>query len=346
MTRSRNRARRPLLAMVATIQTDLEIRPEPIAERPLSLCGLSRLRRLNRRIEIAKRRGWDLAAQRLSHDRFVTASDLRLHISNWLNHRPTWRNISRSPNLGNLYGELLALEAEFGQLDCDSKNHELFVTTETIVLEGVELGRFEIRLDWRACAAKEELPYRVVALDPNPAAGSPYVTHPNVQHEKLCPGEGYGAIVRALAQWRLYEFFLVVHQILQTYSHQSPFVALEDWGQVPCSDCGSLRGEDGYSCQGCDTSLCSNCVTFCNGCDGDFCSQCAKTCSHCDDYYCSGCLCTCGQCQAAVCSGCREHDTLCKKCHEQNQLDEDRGPEERPPRRRQRSRPAPAGAAV
>ena len=73
---------------------------------------------------------------------------------------------------------------------------EFWVTTEPIELEGIALGRFEIRFNWLTVA--DERPYRVVALDPNPASRSADTTHPHVQYERLCEGDGARAIHQAL----------------------------------------------------------------------------------------------------------------------------------------------------
>ena len=56
-------------------------------------------------------------------------------------------------SLGELYRDLVALEQEPFELQIDLDEHELSVTTEPIVLEGIALGRFEIVLDWQELAA-------------------------------------------------------------------------------------------------------------------------------------------------------------------------------------------------
>ena len=130
------------------------------------------------------------------------------------------------------------MRQEFGEVEIDLKAHELAVTTETIELEGVVLGEFQIRLTWTEIGHGSQ-PYRVVALDPHPAARRDDVTHPHVQDERLCEGEGRSAIAAALAEGRLYEFFLLVDQLLHNYGRGSGFVEMDDWEGVPCSDCGA-----------------------------------------------------------------------------------------------------------
>ena len=96
-------------------------------------------------------------------------------------------------------------------------------------------GPFEIRLDWRQLGSAT--PYRVVALDPHPAAKDTDVTHPHVQEEQLCEGEGRSAVRAALAEGRLYDFFLLVSQLLHTYGRGSAYVELDNWDGIPCDDC-------------------------------------------------------------------------------------------------------------
>ena len=171
-------------------------------------------------------------------------------------------------------------------MDIDLDEHELSVTTDRIVLEGVFLGPFEIRLDWQRSASSS--PYRVVALDPNPAAKSDDITHPHVQDEQLCEGDGRTAIRAALAECRLYDFFLLVSQLLHTYGRGSAYVELGDWDGVPCEDCGdSVDEDDRYYCDRCDATLCGECSVSCHGCGDAFCSGCLGPCAACGCEYCS-----------------------------------------------------------
>ena len=325
MTRSRNSPRRPLLAMAIAIRNNVVRANERNSECPsLSADDLFRLNQLTRQIHAAKRRGWKRAAARLARKlpglvRFV---DQQLHL--WLAQRETSQIPIGLPSGTHLVRELTALEAEFGTVECDFEATELFVTTERIVLEEIDLGRFEIRLNWTQTFDGAR-PLRIVARDPNPAAESDHVTHPHVREESLCLGDGRRSVGRALETWQLFDFFVIVNQILLTYSKERAFVSLSEWNDSGrCGDCGSPPDEDSiFHCQRCGTTLCDNCVTLCDGCSQEFCSQCSTTCDHCHRYRCSSCLVTCAQCQATVCSDCREHETLCTKCHEQTQSEDD-----------------------
>ena len=55
---------------------------------------------------------------------------------------------ARSATAHDIYQDLVALRQEFEELDYDLRERRLSVVTEPIVLEGVYLGPFEIRLQW------------------------------------------------------------------------------------------------------------------------------------------------------------------------------------------------------
>ena len=124
------------------------------------------------------------------------------------------------------------------------------------------------RSGWTGTAWATPPAYRVVALDPHPAARSDDVTHPHVQDEQLCEGEGRSAIRAALAECRLYDFFLLVSQVLHTYGRGSAYVELDDWDGVTCAglrrlvDAGRL-----LLCQRCGSELCDDCRQLCAGCE-------------------------------------------------------------------------------
>ena len=96
-----------------------------------------------------------------------------------------------------LYADLVALEQERFEVQINLDQHQLCVTTEPIELEGIHLGRFAIRLDWQPRHATRH--YRIVPLDPNPAAANDAVTHPHVNDEILCEGDGRASIA---PRWR------------------------------------------------------------------------------------------------------------------------------------------------
>ena len=65
-----------------------------------------------------------------------------------------------------LLADLEALKDEFTEVRWDLREKTLSVVTEPVVVKGIELGRFEILLEYRNLGLTR--PYRVIALDPNP----------------------------------------------------------------------------------------------------------------------------------------------------------------------------------
>ena len=212
-----------------------------------------------------------------------------------------------------IYDELLAIADEFDEWSCDER--ELIIVTEPIHLEGINLGRFEIRLDLQRLDASD--PYRVVARDPNPAASSYETTHPHIDNSKLCSGEGRSTIATALREGRLHDFATVVDRILHTYAKGSAYVELANWHGTPCHDCDtSVDPEDAYSCQACDETICGDCRTGCAQCGDTYCSGCISRCYACEVSTCSGCLNTCASCNEEFCESCLT-EGMCHACREQ-----------------------------
>ncbi|SFJ51492.1 hypothetical protein [Planctomicrobium piriforme] len=208
-----------------------------------------------------------------------------------------------SLNLRELWEELQSLNQEFENVELHWRERALAVTTERIVLEDVDLGPFEIRLDLNQL--RGPAPYQIRALDPSPAASQSRVTHPHVQQEQLCEGDGKPVLARALQEGRLGEFCLLVRQILRTYNAGSAYVPLSEWTALPCSDCGTqTNDEDASECRRCGSRLCERCSQLCLGCSNSHCSDCGQRCPHCDDWFCEHCLNQCERCAAACCDDC------------------------------------------
>jgi hypothetical protein len=191
--------------------------------------------KLRRQLELVRRRGWQGAAKRISEDLTDALESFHRQLENTLRvcqSRPAPRSDSTA---ADIFRDLLALQGEFEQLEIDLEGHTLSVTTDPIRLEDRYFGPFEIRLDWEQLGSPS--PYYVVALDPHPAAKNQDVTHPHVQDEQLCEGEGRAAVRAALTEGRLHDFFLLVSQTLHTYGEGSAYVELEHWDGIPCDDC-------------------------------------------------------------------------------------------------------------
>jgi hypothetical protein len=142
-------------------------------------------------------------------------------------------------------------------------------------------------------------------------------THPHVNDERLCPGEGRKAIHAALAEGRLFDFFTVVDRILHTYARGAAYVELNRWHGIPCRDCDDTIGEDeSYTCGRCSETVCGNCSLSCESCSESLCSGCAERCERCEARHCSGCLSPCVRCRRDVCSSCAD-EGVCETCLEE-----------------------------
>jgi len=272
------------------------------------------MQRLRRQIDLARERGWHRAASRLNEELVNRMEQCRRELDIVLQGLQCCSADRRVTSVSNVYRDILALYDEFEGVDIDLGTHELCVTTDEIVLEDLNLGAFQIRLDWHRLGVSSV--YRVVALDPHPPTRRNDVTHPHVQDEHLCEGGGRSAIRVALAECRLHDFFLLVSQLLNTYGQGSAFVELDDWDGVPCADCGtSVSDDDRYYCHHCDDPLCDGCSLPCNGCGDYFCSDCVSQCAACGCEFCSSCLEECPVCHDVFCKDCRV-DGLCKTCHD------------------------------
>ncbi len=227
---------------------------------------------------------------------------------------------AKSPSEADVFRELLALDAEFDDVECDFEADELCVTTPSVTLEGISLGRFQIQLNWSL--RDNPLAYRVVALDANPAVSNNSVTHPHLSDEILCEGDGQRAIRAALDEGRLADFFLLVWRLLDTYSPGRAFVELSDWNGAACNECGTRMHEDDRCiCCGCEEVYCPECMHFCSHCDQIYCVGCISRCQICDGSVCGSCRDACANCRAQICPDCVS-DGKCHACRDTGEDDD------------------------
>lgn len=238
-----------------------------------------------------------------------------------------------NPNVfaaAEIYRDLVGLEHEFGEVTFDADEDRLSVTTASVVLEEYFFGPFRIELNCQAL--RNAMPFRVIALEPNPAGTKSDVTHPHVSGEMLCLGDGRQAVTEALASGRLLDFFTIVNRLLHTYSRGHAYVELNDWQGMPCIDCGSTADEeDRYGCDRCEETVCSDCFNRCDACDRILCGGCTSSCRHCEEASCHRCLTECARCGAKLCSACFETPETCQKCHEESQSEAEDSPLELDP---------------
>lgn len=272
---------------------------------------------LMRQIERAEGRGWHVAMAELKADLRSYIEALQCECSSLSTLLRSGLPTHPMSTVGSVYQDLLSLGEEFEELEFDLPGRTISVTTESITLEDIYLGPFEIRLDWGRLHS--DSPYRVIAKDPQPAAGRDEVTHPHVASQRLCEGESHVAIRQAIQQGRLLDFFTLVANGLRSYNSDSPFVALEVWFGGTCIDCGRVVDEDDrFVCEGCDQCVCGGCESGCCRCGNTYCSECSFACAGCDDNYCSDCLNACRECHNQFCANCLQQDERCNNCHEKD----------------------------
>ena len=220
-----------------------------------------------------------------------------------------------------MVADLLALPNEFSDVRLDLKERKFSVVTDEIELEGIYLGRFRIVLKLDDLESSQS--YFVEAVEPHPAARDRDLIHPHVRENRLCEGEGKVAIHAALRQGRLFDFFLLVRQILETYNSGSAYTSLEHWDGRDCSDCGRQTSEDdSTSCDRCSDHICFDCSSRCEGCDRYCCSTCYVTCKECCETVCNACAQYCSVCDRPYCSKCLSEST-CSNCQDNPEPESD-----------------------
>jgi hypothetical protein len=149
----------------------------------------------------ACRRGYHGAAVRLLRRIDRLSDNLRRDLDALPPRHHVYRPV---PTPYHIAGELRQIEDEFGADSWQFDQHVLTVRTEPVRLGDIYLGAFSIELDLPGLrrfaglqAGSGQHPFRVVALDPHPAAGNQHVTHPHVGDEHLCTGEASYAV-----RWR------------------------------------------------------------------------------------------------------------------------------------------------
>jgi hypothetical protein len=277
-----------------------------------------------RKIRLAQSRGWHQAAAALTDSLRYPLCRCLQRLNDLCNRSVSARPSEAVAAVRDIFADLEVLLDEFDDLSIDLPGAVLSVTTAPIVLEGVLLGRFQVRLHWDWIGRAHS--YEVVALEPNPACSSESTTHPHVVEDRLCEGDGKLPIVQALHHGRLLDFFQIVNRVLNNYNPSSAYVALSDWEGSGCSDCGEIVGpDDERTCGMCEGTLCGNCALTCERCESSCCYECSRHCESCGQDLCRGCAIECEKCQRPLCTKCLSDSDLCPDCqetvHEQSQSD-------------------------
>jgi len=272
--------------------------------------------------DVAVERNWSGAAERIRSRISRNLNDFAFDLQRLKEiidvDRPT------QPKLSDIFAEFNQIEQDLGQFKVDLKEKTISVITDPITLDDISLGSFEIKLDiGMICRLYTESPYRIIALEPNPAGSNENVTHPHVSDEYLCEGDGHVPIRMALEEGRVCDFFMMIAQILQTYNPHSPYVALSDWDGYSCYDCGYTVGtDDSYYCENCGESFCDECSGYCKICDDTLCRGCLRECPDCQEPVCKHCFGVCQECERGVCTDCLE-ENICQTCIENRKENQD-----------------------
>lgn len=275
-------------------------------------------------------KGWETSARKIRSRAVRKIGELTIHLEQFKNFVSAEEHPLPKP--GDIVAGLLQAKEEFGELNIDLKAKTLSVVTGSIHLEEICFGPFEIRfyID-QVSKLPSESPFRIIALEPYPAGSDCNVTHPHVSHDKLCEGDGFVPIRKAIQQGRLCDFFLIVQQILQTYNPDSPYVSISDWEGISCYDCGyTIAGDDCYYCENCERDYCSSCSSYCYGCDSTVCLGCSFECPGCDSRVCRHCTEACADCEGTFCKDCINDEHLCDGCQKTREDQENEEIEEQP----------------
>jgi hypothetical protein len=314
------RINRSLWRAASHVHAILQQRPNVRSSLPVA--QWQRCQQLAASLETAGQRSWQLAVCCRRVELAAAAVDLEESLRRCSDQLKLNASPNRAPSVADLYREFIALQEDFAEFKHDPDLHLLAVTTDPVILDGIDLGRFQIRLDYQRLY--EAQPYTVVALEPNPATSNSSITHPHVSDDTVCEGDGRRAIQAAVSQGRLLDFFTLVSQLLQTYTPGRAYVELESWNGITCHDCGSIMDEDDrFHCSRCEEAVCGDCGTVCSACEQFYCNGCSSTCQCCDNSTCVYCLDSCRNCGLRVCSECLNQG-LCEHCHEdQNESDQE-----------------------
>lgn len=155
-----------------------------------------------------------------------------------------------SPTPRLVCDELAAVRAEFAEFSFDLPDETVTVYTDEITLEGIDLGRFEIRLQGREL---EGTPYIIIPESPHYPSSRSDVPHPHVLSERLCEGNASAPLAHALRTGRFSDYFQIIRQTLSSYNSESPYVSLSAWYGVNCHACGGHVSDDdeSYYCEDC-----------------------------------------------------------------------------------------------
>ena len=232
----------------------------------------------------------------------------------------------KAPGVRDIYADIKAVEAEFGEYKWDHVRRTLSVTTDPVTLLEVPLGPFRIHLSlehFHNPSASDGGTF-VDAINPNYSNGH---SHPHVSESGyVCLGDGVHSIRKALEDGRVLDYFIILKQLLNSYDASGAYTTLEGWGEededrIICNECG-YDTSDYFYCEHCLCSYCEECYGSCESCEELVCDGCRTDCRTCTISLCRGCaLVTCKDCCSSLCETCAGtvscnncRSSLCEDC--------------------------------
>lgn len=285
--------------------------------------NLEKLREENGLRNKAIKAGFLLAARRIEYGKNATMekwsnkiTDNSQRIATTI--KETYDSETYVPSIKDLIEEIKVAKNTFKTLSY--RDGILSIKTHDITLSDgdneIELGDFKICFNLKTnlhTTLNNILSIR--ALNPNPAQERSSVTHPHVDDELLCAGDGDILIRQALQQGRIEDAFKLVLAVLDNYNDSSPYVHLNEWnGEVYCCDeCGAddLTEDTICSCECCNSIFCENCIGSCDKCSRSMCMECSSRCEACDRTVCEDCMETCVVCGVNRCDECLKGCEIC-----------------------------------
>lgn len=166
----------------------------------------------------------------------------------------------------------------YASIKFDDSDNSIVATTHPIVLEGVLLNTFEVRLQvyqsylWQQGKFSEAIQVRAITPVRND------YPHPHVDRSRLCWGNAAHIGKVGMIRGDLFHVFQIVLGILNTYNPESPYATIQSYLPATCDECYTRCEDRAMSrCRTCMTKHCTECLMFhCASCQNKCCRDCAR----------------------------------------------------------------------
>lgn len=205
----------------------------------------------------------------------------------------------RLPSIGNITDELKAVITEHGGFNFEDN----IITSELgpFEINEINFGKFQVSFGIDLlCSSDYCANLSVEALDPNYPGSRTSFSHPHVDHNMLCVGNGKKPLFKASRQMRLSDMYSIISSILSTYG-KDPHISIEAWTGFECGDCGRYYDQDSH--------------TICTKCESGYCNDCIKICCDLGQLVCGSCESSRYECMGCYKKMCVECVDLCKDCN-------------------------------